>query len=354
MREPARVGLVGYGLGGSVFHAPLISTTPGLALAAVVTSDPERAGEVRRRYPQARVAASFDGLLDDPAGLDLVVVTVPNAWHLEVAERAVAAGLPVVLDKPVTPSLAEAERLGRAAAAAGVSVIPYHNRRWDGDFLTVRRLIRAGRLGRVWRFESRFERWKPVLAARSWKQDPDLPGGGVLLDLGTHLVDQALVLFGTPVSVYAEVRSRRGALDDDAFVALGYADGTVSHLWASSQTAAGGPRFRVLGSQAGYVKFGMDPQEGALRAGRLPGLPGWGEEPEASWGRLGTPERSEPVRTEAGSYPVFYAGVAEHLHDGAAVPVPFTDALAGLAVLEAAVRSARSGTVEAPEPSRGP
>ncbi len=339
------MALVGYGLGGSAFHAPLIAATAGLTLGAVVTTDAARAAEVAARYPEAEVVAGVEGLLESAGDWDLVVVTVPNARHREVAEAALGAGLPVVLDKPVTPTVAEAERLARLAADRGVSLIPYHNRRWDGDFLTVGDLVGAGRLGQVWRFESRFERWKPTLAAGTWKQDPAAPGGGILFDLGPHLVDQALTLFGAPESVYAEVSARRSAVVDDAFVALHYPGGPAVHLWASSQAAQLGPRFRVLGSAGGYVKYGMDPQEDALRAGRSPTGAGWGEEPSGSWGRLGSVEGTDEVPTRPGAYQSFYAGVAAHLLEGAPAPVDFADAVTGLRVLEAAAGSARSGAV---------
>lgn len=346
---------MGYGLGGSAFHAPLIATTPGLSLAAVVTSDPGRAAAVKDRYPGTAVVPGVERLLaGDPAGdVDLVVVSVPNARHREVAEAAIEAGLAVVVDKPVTPTVADALHLARLAAERGVSIIAYHNRRWDGDFLTVRHLTETGRLGQVWRFESRFERWKPVPATGTWKQDPAQPGGGILYDLGTHLVDQALTLFGPPESVYAEISGRRSALDDDAFVALRYPGGPAVHLWASSQAAQLGPRFRVLGSDGGYVKYGMDPQEDALRSGRSPTDDGWGEEPPAAWGRLGSVEGTEAVPTRPGAYPSFYAGVAAHLLEGAPAPVDFADAVAGLAVLEAALESARTGAV-VPAPAPAP
>lgn len=342
-----RVAVVGYGLGGSVFHAPLIDATDGLTLEAVVTSDPERAAAVHRRYPRTRVVAGVDDLLAGDGDVDVVVVTVPNAHHFAVAEAALSAGLTTVVDKPVTPTSAEARRLACLAAERGVSVIPFHNRRWDGDYLTVAGLVRSGRLGRVWRLESRFERWRPRPSPTpTWKQDPSLAGGGILFDLGTHLVDQALHLFGRPQSVYAEMASHTGPLDDDCFVALRYSDGTAVHLWASSTAARLGPRFRVLGSEAGYVKWGMDPQETALRAGGTPRDPGWGTATSRdAWGEIGTVEEAEQIATEPGAYQEFYAGVADHLLHGGPPPVDMADAVAGLEVLEAAVASARSGSV---------
>lgn len=347
--EAVKVALVGYGLGGSVFHAPLIDATPGLSLSAVVTGNPGRRVEVRSKYPRTAVLATLDELLAEAGEWDLVVVTTPNASHFAVAEAVVAAGVTVVIDKPVTPTSAEAQRLADLAAERGVGVIPYHNRRWDGDFLTVSELVGSGRLGRIWRFESRFERWRPdPPAPGSWKYDPNQPGNGILYDLGSHLVDQALRLFGLPSTVYAEQLRRTGDVDDDTFIALRYEAGPVVHLWASSTAAQLGPRFRVLGSEAAYVKYGMDPQEEALRSGQSPGTPGWGEEPPALWGRLGTLEAGGPLPTRPGAYPDFYAGVADHLLHGAPPPVAIEDAVAGLRILEAALRSADSGDVQTP------
>lgn len=339
---------MGYGLGGSVFHAPLIDATPGLSLAAIVTGDPQRQDAARSRYPRTLILPGLDQVLGHRREWDLVVVTTPNATHFPIAEAVISAGLHAVIDKPVTPRAAEAERLARLAAEREVSVIPFHNRRWDGDFLTVADLVGGGRLGRIWRYESRFERWRPdPPATNTWKRDPGLPGGGVLYDLGVHLVDQALHLFGTPSSVYAEQLRHTGALDDDTFVALRYEAGPVVHLWASSTAAQLGPRFRVLGSEAAYVKQGMDPQEDALRSGQDPGGKGWGEEPDSAWGRLGTASGSRPLQTRAGTYQEFYAGVAAHLLRGEPPPVDLDDAVTGLRILEAAVRSAASGRVEA-------
>ena len=344
-----RVAVVGYGLGGSAFHAPLISVTPGLSLDAIVTSNPERQAEARLRYPSARIVPTVDALLDGTSELDLAVVTVPNGAHVTVAEAALRAGLSVVVDKPVAPAAADVDTLARIAAEVGRRVIPYHNRRWDGDFRTLAALVDAGRLGRLLRFESRFERWRPTPGPGvSWKQDPSQPAGGILYDLGSHLVDQTLVLFGSPASVYAELANRVGPLDDDAFVAMTYPSGLVVHLWASSKAAQLGPRFRVLGSASAYVKFGLDVQEDALRAGRLPTEVGWGHEPTSAWGRLGTVEGGvEPVPTMPGAYQEFYAGVAACLIDGAEQPVRLEDAAAGLRIIEAARASAESGTVVA-------
>jgi predicted dehydrogenase len=347
-RDAVRVALVGYGLGGSVFHAPLISASPGLSLDAIVTSDPGRRAAAGRRHQGVRIFGTFEELLERAGEFDLAVVSVPNALHVRVAEQALRAGLSAVVDKPVAPTAREVRALGRVAAECGQQVIPYHNRRWDGDFRTVAALIAGHRLGEVWRFESRFERWKPAPAparTSSWKEDPSQPGGGVLYDLGSHLIDQVLVLFGAPMAVYAELIGRKGPLDDDAFVALTYSNRLVVHLWASTSAAQVGSRFRVLGSASGYVKFGLDPQEAALRGGRLPSEAEWGREPPEAWGHLGPESSFESVPTLPGAYQEFYAGVVACLLHGARPPVPLEDAAVGLEVIEAARTSAASATV---------
>ncbi|MFI1033605.1 Gfo/Idh/MocA family oxidoreductase [Streptomyces sp. NPDC020951] len=349
---PLRVGLIGYGLAGSVFHAPLIAATEGLTLDTVVTSNPERQEQARAEFPDVRVAATPDELLARADELDLVVIASPNKTHVPLATAALKAGLPVVVDKPVAGTAAEARELAALAEERGLLLSVFQNRRWDNDFLTLRRLLDEGELGDVWRFESRFERWRP-LPKGGWRESGDPAEiGGLLYDLGSHVVDQALVLFGPAVSVYAEADIRRpGAeTDDDTFIAITHANGVRSHLYVSATTAQLGPRFRVLGSKAGYVKYGLDPQETALREGERAAGPAdsaaWGTEPEELWGRLGSGESpltggGEPVRTLPGDYPAYYAAVAKALIDGGPGPVTAVEAAAALDVLEAARRSAR-------------
>ncbi|WP_051338202.1 Gfo/Idh/MocA family oxidoreductase [Streptomyces flavidovirens] len=352
---PLRVGLVGYGLAGSVFHAPLIAATEGFTLDTVVTSNPERQEQARAEFPGVRLAASPDELWTRADELDLIVIASPNKTHVPIATAALKAGLPVVVDKPVAGTAAEARELAALAEDRGLLLSVFQNRRWDNDFLTLQRLIASGELGDVQRFESRFERWRPQIKG-GWRESGDPAEiGGLLYDLGSHVVDQALVLFGPAVRVYAESDVRRpGAeADDDTFIAITHANGVRSHLYVSATTAQLGPRFRVLGSRAGYVKYGLDPQEGALREGKRPAADGhWGEEPEAAWGRIGAGESpatggGSPVPTLPGDYPAYYAAVAAAVRAGTAPPVTAAQAAAALDVLEAARRSAREGvTVE--------
>ncbi|WP_274559031.1 Gfo/Idh/MocA family oxidoreductase [Streptomyces spiramyceticus] len=350
-RAPLRVGLVGYGLAGSVFHAPLIATTEGLALDTVVTSNPERQEQARAEFPDVRLAASPDELWERADELDLVVIASPNKTHVPIAAAALEAGLPVVVDKPIAGTAAEARELAALADERGLLLSVFQNRRWDNDFLTLQQLIAAGELGDVQRFESRFERWRPQTKG-GWRESGDPAEiGGLLFDLGSHVVDQALVLFGPAAQVYAESDVRRpGAeADDDTFIAITHTNGVRSHLYVSATTAQLGPRFRVLGSRAGFVKYGLDPQESALREGRRPAADeSWGEEPESAWGHVGAGESpltggGTPVRTLPGNYPAYYAAIATALRDGTAPPVTAEQAAAALDVLEAARRSAREG-----------
>ena len=343
--RPLQVGLVGFGLAGAVFHAPLIESTPDLSLHSVVTANPERRARLAKEHPDARVVDSVDQLLADPSELDLVVVASSNRSHIPVARAALEAGLPVVVDKPLAAHAAEARDLAALAAERDLLLTVFQNRRWDSDFLTAKQLIADGSLGTVHRFESRFERWRPALREGSWRESADpVDAGGLLYDLGSHIVDQALQLFGPVERVYAELGEFRvgTAVDDDAFVALTHVNGVRSHLWMSAVATQFGPRLRVLGDQAAYTVYGLDPQEDALAAGARPG-PGWGTPPQADWGLLGTPDAANPHPSLPGDYPAFYAAVATALRKGTTPPVAPDDVIAALTVLEAARRSATEG-----------
>src|SRR3954447_6127664 len=322
-----RVGLVGFGLAGRAFHAPLIEATDGLALTAVVTS---RREEVAATYPEAEVVASVDDLW---SRCELVVVAAPNRLHVDIARECVRHGLPAVVDKPLATSAAAAEELVRDAERQGGPLTVFHNRRWDGDFLTVRRLVDEDALGQVFRFESRFERFRPEVDSAVWRERADpAEGGGVLLDLGPHLVDQALVLFGPAERVHGEVEVRRpGAqVDDDAFVAIEHAGGVCSHLWMSAVAPLYGERFAVSGLRAGFAVDGLDVQEPQLRSGMTPADPDFGRADRR--GRLVHAGGEREVALERGDYPAFYEGVVAWL-DGGPPPVDPRDAVAGLRVL---------------------
>ena len=343
-----RVGLVGYGLGGRVFHAPLIAAEPRMELTAIVTRDAERSAKAHEDFPDATILGSVDDLLAAAGGLDLVVVTTTNRVHVPIGIAVLDAGLGLVMDKPLAPTSLDGSRLLERARERGLPFSVFQNRRFDGDFRTIERLLGDGRLGKVVRFESRYERWRPKPRENAWRESGEAEdAGGLLFDLGSHLIDQALHLFGRPSSVYAEIHRRREGVvvDDDTFVALTHRGGEVSHLWMNVLAAIPGPRFRVLGSKATYEKDGMDVQEAALQSGARPGDAGWGIEPESAWGRLSSGDGVEAVPTEPGAYEAYYGELAGAILDGLHLPVDPIDSIVGLEVIEAAFRSAREGRV---------
>lgn len=345
-----RVALVGYGLSGRVFHAPLIAASPGLELVTVVTADAGRRARAGEDFPGARLLARASDLWRMADQHDLVVVATPTGTHRALTGAALRAGLATVVEKPLSISLAQVRALADLSRGTGVPLFPFHNRRWDSDHLTVRRLAAEGRLGRVLRYESRFERFQPTADPAAWRQSTTARhGGGVLLDLAVHLVDQALELFGPPARLYAEVEARRAGADDDVFVAIEHRSGVRSHLWAGALAAAPGPRLRVLGSEAAFVVAGLDGQEAALRSGLRADAPGFGTEPRERWGSLRQGDRTAPaeVPSERGNWPAFYQGVRDALRVGAPAPVSLDEALAVAAVLDAARVSARRRRVVA-------
>ncbi|HEX4017230.1 MAG TPA: Gfo/Idh/MocA family oxidoreductase [Frankiaceae bacterium] len=345
-----RVALLGYGVAGEQFHAPLIHATPGMQLAAIVTANTERAARAQARYPGTVVHPRPYEIFGAATDYDLVVIATPNATHVSLATSALDARLAVVVDKPLATSAPEAQRIVEHARAAGLLLTVFQNRRWDSDFLTLQRLISNGDLGNVWRFESRFERWRPQ-PKQGWRESGDpSDGGGILADLGSHLVDQALVLFGPVTRVYATMDKRRPgvAVEDDACIELTHASGVRSTLWVSAVAAHLGPRLRVLGSRAAYVVDGLDCQEDALRAGADPAYPDWGKESPKRWGRVVVGEESHAVARGPGRYPEFYGKVRDALRLAGPLPVKPEDAVATLRVLDAARRSADRGEVVRP------
>ncbi|MDL9979263.1 Gfo/Idh/MocA family oxidoreductase [Microbacterium sp. ASV49] len=336
--RPIRTAIVGFGVSGRVFHAPLLAASPDYSLDAIVTADPARTAEAGRLHPRTARVTTIDDLLRRADDFDLVVLGSPPATHAELATAAIDAGLDVVVDKPFTVTSAEGRALAARAANAGRRLTVFQNRRWDGDYLTVRRLIGDGALGDVARFESRFETFKPR-PRESWKSRAGVAaGGGILYDLGAHLIDQALRLFGPVDEVYAELAIRRpGApAEDDAFLALRHGSGPISHLWMSSMAPQPGPRFRVLGAVAGYTTWGLDGQEAALAAGISPRDPAYGVTPHDRWGLLGAEGAAAPVPTERGDYGGFYRELAAAIRDGGPVPVDPIDAVDALELIERA------------------
>lgn len=335
--RPVRTVLVGFGHGGSVFHAPLIRHEPGLDLAVVVTPSPERREAARAAYPTVLVAATLDDALQAVPDLGLAVIATPHATHAPLAAAALARGLHVVVDKPLVVHADDGGRLIDAARAAGTLLVPFHNRRWDGDFLTVRAVVAAGGLGEVRFFESAMESWKPSIS-KPWKRAAGpADGGGVLYDLGSHLIDQALALFGPAVPVYAELRSDRGgAAEDSAFLVLRHDGGVTSHLHAGTLAPLARPRFRVTGAQGGLTITGTDPQEALLAAGVPPD--GLVDAADALMvpprGMMGRDTDAEALVVGPGRYPDFYAGLVTALHGDGPPPVQAVEALDVVRLIE--------------------
>ncbi|MBO9622673.1 MAG: oxidoreductase [Sphingomonas sp.] len=333
-----RTGLIGFGLGGTAFHAPLVEAVDGLELVAVAT---RKAEAVAAAYPRAR-ATTPEALIADPA-IDLVIVSTPNDTHFPLARAALEAGKHVVIDKPFANSTDEAQQLIDLATARGRLAIPFHNRRWDSDFLTVRKLLDSGRLGEIMLFEAHWDRFRPALA-QPWKESVEA-GSGQLPDLGPHMIDQILLLFGMPEALSADLAVQRegGAVDDYFDLTLHYGARRVV-LSSSRLVAAPRPRFGIHGRLGSFVKYGLDPQENAARAGGKASDPEHGREDPEIHGTLTLGDGTrEVIASERGDYRRFYAGVVEAIATGSPPPVAAEDALAGLRIIELARRSATEG-----------
>ena len=333
-----RVGLIGFGMAGRVFHAPLISSVEGLELAAVLERHSDNAAQ---RYPGITTYRSLESMLEDNS-LGLFVVATPNGTHFEVAKQILEAGKSVVVDKPTAITSSEIAELMESAAAKGVHLIPFHNRRWDSDFQTLYKLVREDSVGRIVHLESTFDRWRPVPKARAWKEDP--AQGGLLLDIGTHLGDQAMALFGKPEAVSADVtRERDGDGSNDSFtVRLHYSDFSVT-LSANVLSALARPRFHLRGTRGNYWKWGLDPQEAALNKITRIDDPAWGHEAVHDWGTLNVDVDdcivTRPVQPIPGDYRRYYASVRDALLGKSRWPVPASAAWLVARLLEFAAQS---------------
>jgi predicted dehydrogenase len=328
------VGLIGYGLGGRAFHAPFIQVTPGMTLRAIVSRD---AAKVHADLPDTPVVADVEALLAQ-TGIDLVVVSSPDALHAGHAIAALQAGKHVVIDKPFATSLADARRIAAASRASDRLVVAFQNRRWDADFLTLRRLIASERLGDIVELESRFDRWRPH-PAPTWKEARD---GGSWIDLGPHLVDQAMVLFGRPQAITADLATfRDGAEAPDYFHAVLHYPRCRAVLHSSKLTAANRLRFAVHGTRGSWIKHGIDPQEAATVAGLTPGDDQWGFDPDAGLLTEGDGDQTvSPIPNERGDYRLLWLALAAAIRGEGPNPVPASEAIRVMEVLEAGLRSA--------------
>jgi len=341
MTATIQVGLIGYGLAGSVFHAPLIQHTPGLALHSIVSSQRDR---LLRSFTDVHVHAEVAPLLDDPA-VDAVVIATPNAQHAPLARAALRAGKHVLVDKPFALSTDEAAAVVDAAREAGRVVCVFQNRRYDADFLSLRTVLESGTLGQIAECHSHFDRFRPQVRDR-WRES-DAPGSGLWMDLGPHLLDQMLQLFGWPEAITADIAAQRdGARSDDYFHAVLHYPRMRAIVHAGSLVAAPTPRFAVHGSQGSYLKEGRDVQEDQLRDGIAPGAPGWGLDPQHGQLLQADPDgrvHRRSVDNALGDYRMFYAAFRDAVLGGAAPPVSTEQALQLMRLLEAGRESAGSG-----------
>lgn len=340
MPNTLRVGLVGYGFAGKTFHAPLLGTTPGLTLAAIASSKPD---VVLADWPEATVYPTPEALIAAP-DIDLIVIATPNDTHAPLAQAALAAGKHVVVDKPFTLTVAEAEALQAQAAQVGRVLSVFHNRRWDADFLGLQQLLASGRLGRVTELTSRFDRYRPEVRQR-WREAA-VVGAGIWYDLGPHLIDQALTLFGLPDAISADLALRRDGAQavDDALAVLHYPDKRVV-LGASCLVSGGVPRYLVHGTLGSFEKYGLDVQEDQMKAGGMPGMDDWGHDPRP--GRLHGWSNDQAVVEDlhmpAGDYPQYYAGVRDAINGVGPNPVTPEQAIAVMRMIEAGTLASETG-----------
>jgi scyllo-inositol 2-dehydrogenase (NADP+) len=343
--QPINVGLIGFGFAGRTFHAPVIRAVSGLRLAAILQ---RKGDDAAKAYPDVRIARTIEELLASDS-IQLVVIATPNPSHFDLTRQCLLAGRQVVIDKPFATTYAEAAELVALAEKCGRLLSVYQSRRFDGDFKTLRNLIASEALGRIVQYESHYDRYRLQLRPGAWREQAG-PGNGVWFDLGPHLIDQALTLFGAPEAVSADVRIERdGAMVDDAFdVTLRYPRLRV-FLRGTMLASKLAPHFLIHGTKGSYVKHGLDPQENALKRGETPGGPGWGKEPPEAWGTLthveGDKIEERTIPTEAGNYCEYYENVRDAILGKATLAVTPQAALSVMHVLELAQQSSRERRV---------
>jgi scyllo-inositol 2-dehydrogenase (NADP+) len=349
--DTIRAGVIGFGLAGRIFHSAVISATPGLELAAIV----QRAGdEAAKAYPHAQIYRSIHELLGDPS-IRLIAVGTPSFSHFEVAKQCLQADRDVIVDKPFVLTSEEATQLIRLARERGRLLTVYQNRRWDGDFKTAEKILSHELLGRLVTFESHFDRFRLEPRLRGWRESGG-PGGGTLYDLGSHLIDQALTLFGKPEKIFASVRiDRDGGMVDDAFDITLFYPRLTAYLRASTLAKAPGARFTLHGTKGSFVKFGLDPQEEQLKNGASFDSPTFGREPEEAWGKLYLDGAApQHIETEVGDYRGIYANVRDALLGKAKLEVTPEQAWRTTRIIELARESSNQGCMLAADFSDEP
>jgi predicted dehydrogenase len=340
-----KTAIIGFGLSGKVFHAPFLHTHPGFSLAKVVARHGQAAKDL---YPEVKIVRDYKELLRDDS-LDLVVITTPNIYHFDQAKDLLMAGKHIVVEKPMTPTSAEADELMSIAEKVGKKIFVFQNRRWDGDFMTVQQVVYQGYLGELLEYEAHFDRFAPGPRRSAWRDEP-LPAGGVLFDLGSHLIDQALVLFGLPHSVFADIRWQRPeSRVDDWFEVNLYYNRLKVTLKASVFVKEPGPRYILHGTRGSFIKYGIDPQEEMLKEGLMPDLAGWGREEPDYWGILNADMHGQQfygtIETEPGNYMGFYNNVYDVITKGAEQAVRPEEARNVIRIIELAFESHRTRSI---------
>jgi predicted dehydrogenase len=339
MNKKVRIGMIGYGFAARTFHAPVISAIPNLELRKIV----QRNGKSdKERYPSVEFVNNIQDLYQDKE-IDLIVVTTPSTDHFTFVKDALLAGKHVVVEKPFTTTTAEADQLIALARKMNKVLSVFHNRRWDGDFLTIQHLIKENILGQIYDVEFRWDRFSPM-ANKNWRESSSI-GSGLLYDLGVHFLDQALCLFGKPNTIRAEIRTLRpNTRADDYFdVTLGYKNGLSLRLKSSLLAREPGPRYSLHGTKGSFVKYGIDQQEELLKKGLTPDSPGWGNEPKEWWGKLNTNVNKlhieGRIETIPGSYQSFYQNIYEHIEDHNELAIKPEEARLAIYLIEMAIQS---------------
>lgn len=341
--RPIKTAIASYGMSGMVFHAPLLHVNKGFEIVCFLERNSENS---KARYPYALIEKKFDNLCNDN-NIELIIVNTPDHTHYELAKKAIMSGKHVVVEKPFTLRYYEAVELAELASFKGVLLTVFHNRRWDGDFLTVSKVLQQKLLGRLVEFESHFDRYRNYIQPLTWKEDSST-GTGNLYNLGSHLIDQALVLFGKPEWINADIRKmREGTMVDDSFeLWLGY-DGIKVSLCSSYLVREAGPRFTLHGTNGSFLKWGIDPQEEKLKQGELPEGVNWGRENERDWGIINTNLNGSQIRgnyeTHAGNYNCFYDNVYNVIRNGAEPDVTPDQAALVIRIIEKAFDSSKAG-----------
>lgn len=341
LHTPISTALLSYGMSGKVFHAPLLEAHPGFRITKVL----ERSRQyVRERYPHVESVSTLHDILDDQT-IELVVVNTPHDTHADLARQALERGKHIVVEKPFTLTTREAQELIDLAERQSLVLSVFQNRRWDGDFLTLQQVVASNMVGRIVAFEAHYDRYRPVVDKASWKESA-ASGSGILYNLGAHLIDQAIVLFGMPQWIDAQVGVQRtgGTADDFYDIRMGY-NGLNVTLKSSYLVREHGPRYALYGEAGSFIKYGLDTQEQALKDGISPGLPGWGQEPASAWGKLQTTWQSlnmhATVETIPGNYLTYYDTLFEAIRDGKDPGVTAEQALQVIQLIEATMQSNR-------------